>query len=216
MTHFYIGVDLGQRKNYTAIAVVQRSEPVLARFDYVTYLRRQERLAAEYAVRHLERVSLGTPYPGIVERLREIERSPELRGRSTLVVDATGVGQPVVDLLRDSDIDCELAAVLITAGFRARKEGGMWHVPKRDLIGTVQVMVEQKRLKLAADLPRLETLIEELMEMKMRVTPEGGEQYGVWRAGKHDDLALALALACWRAAAEDKVVGERAEPLRLL
>jgi hypothetical protein len=37
-----------------------------------------------------------------------------------------------------------------------------------------------------------------------------GRAYGVWRAGKHDDLALALALACWRATAEDKAGGESA------
>ena len=29
--------------------------------------------------------------------------------------------------------------------------------------------------------------------------PEGREQYWVWRKGKHDDLVLAVALACWGA-----------------
>ena len=30
----------------------------------------------------------------------------------------------------------------------------------------------------------------------MRVKVTGQEQYGVWREGKHDDLVLAVALAC--------------------
>ncbi len=33
-------------------------------------------------------------------------------------------------------------------------------------------------------------------------------QYGAWRAGSHDDLALAMALACWRAKGDERVVGD--------
>ncbi|MCX6621219.1 MAG: hypothetical protein NTY38_09080, partial [Acidobacteria bacterium] len=33
--------------------------------------------------------------------------------------------------------------------------------------------------------------------MRVRQTEAGREQFGVWRKGKHDDLVLATALACW-------------------
>jgi hypothetical protein len=32
----------------------------------------------------------------------------------------------------------------------------------------------------------------------VKITPSGNEQYGAWREGEHDDLVLAVALACWR------------------
>jgi hypothetical protein len=35
-----------------------------------------------------------------------------------------------------------------------------------------------------------------------------------WREGTHDDLVLAVALACWRARSRGRV-GERSEPLVL-
>ena len=48
-------------------------------------------------VRHLERVSLGSSYVDVVDRVKEMVWTPELRGRTKLVVDATGAGAPVVD-----------------------------------------------------------------------------------------------------------------------
>jgi hypothetical protein len=35
--------------------------------------------------------------------------------------------------------------------------------------------------------------------MRVKITASGNEQYGAWREGEHDDLVLAVALACWGA-----------------
>jgi hypothetical protein len=119
-------------------------------------------------------------------------RRPELRGHCSLVVDGTG-GGGVVDLLRASDLDCELVPVQITGCGAVRKEAGQWNVPKRDLIAVVQVLLEQDRLSFALEMPGIRRLLDELMAMRTRVTPEGNSQYGAWREGSHDDLALAVA-----------------------
>jgi len=37
----------------------------------------------------------------------------------------------------------------------------------------------------------------EMAGMRVRVRASGREEYGAWRAGEHDDLAVAVALACW-------------------
>ena len=60
--------------------------------------------------------------------MEEMARSAELRGPCTVVVDGTGVGCAGVDLLRESDMDCELVAVQITGGARRgrRAECGMF------------------------------------------------------------------------------------------
>ena len=108
-------------------------------------------------------------------------------------------------------MDCELVAVQITSGGRARPERGTWNVPKRDLIGAVQVLLDQERLTFAENLTRMKTLVDEFMAMRVRVTAEGNEQYGAWREGSHDDLALAVALACWRAKGDERVAGERGD-----
>jgi hypothetical protein len=35
--------------------------------------------------------------------------------------------------------------------------------------------------------------------MRVKVTLNGHEMYEHWRSGDHDDLVLAVALACWQA-----------------
>ena len=94
---YYVGLDLGQKRDFSAIVAVDRQGTGLV-------------------VRYAERMPLGTPYPRVVERVREIVRSSQLLGNCTLSVDATGVGAPVVDMLSAARLGCELNAITITGG----------------------------------------------------------------------------------------------------
>ena len=42
-------------------------------------------------------------------------------------------------------------------------------------------------------------LLREMTEMRVKMTGSGRERFGAWREGEHDDLVLAVALACWAA-----------------
>jgi len=194
---YFVGVDLGQKLDYTAIAVVERWEAA-GELDRWSWERLKE---VGYRLRHLERLALGTPYPEVVARVREVARSGELAGRCTVVADATGVGGPVIDMLRGAELGCELMAVTITGGERAsrasRSDGG-WKVPKRDLVVGLEVMLETGSLRIAAGLREGETFIKELTGMRVKVSAGRREQFGAWREGTHDDLVLAAALACGR------------------
>jgi hypothetical protein len=175
---FCVGVDLGQKRDHTAVAVVERG-----RYCYV---------------RHLERMPLGTPYPGVVARVTEMVQDDELRGRCALVVDGTGVGAPVVDLLRGARLGCELSAVTITGGDREGQNGNVWSVPKRDLIAGVQLALEQGELRIARELRESGALVRELLDMRMTVVGSGRVRLGADGCREHDDLVIALALAVWR------------------
>ncbi len=192
---YYVGVDLGQKQDYTAIAVVERWETV-GELDRVTWERRVE---AGHSLRHLERLPLWTPYTEVVRRVREVARSEELAGRCVVVADATGVGVPVTDLLRAADLGCEMTAVTITGGARASVAEGGWNVPKRDLVVGLEVMLETGALRIAAGLREGDTFIKELTGMRVKVSAGRREQFEAWREGTHDDMVLAVALACWRA-----------------
>ncbi len=177
---FYIGVDLGKEHDHTAIVVMEK----MAR--------------GGFAVRHAERVPLGTPYPDAVERVREIALGREVAGRCCLTVDATGVGTPVVDMLRAARMGCEICAVKITSGERETQAGQMWHVPKRDLIAGVQVLLQKGELRIARRLREAGALVRELLDVQIRVKSNGHARMGADGHGEHDDLAIALALGCWR------------------
>jgi hypothetical protein len=186
-------LDLGQSHDFTAIAVVQRVV-MAGKFDPVGFgceeiIQRQ--------LRHLERVPLGTPYTEIVERVARVVRTPAVRDQCYLVVDATGVGRPVVDMLRSARLPCRLMAVLITGGGQSGQANGYYHVPKRDLITGMRLLLEEGKLKIAAALEHGRTLVQEMAGMRVKITAAGNEQYEAWREGTHDDLVLAVALACW-------------------
>jgi hypothetical protein len=121
---YFVGLDLGQSRDYSALAVVERADVLLDGMDYATYERHRER---RYRVRFLERIALGTPYPEVVERARRVVRTKPLVGRCTLVTDATGVGGPVLDLLRRAQLGWDR-----TGGSDGRGDGvssGFWFVP---------------------------------------------------------------------------------------
>ncbi len=105
----------------------------------------------------------------------------------------------MVDLLRRAGLGCGVVAATMTSGDRESWDPGGYRVPKRDLIVGLQVLLQQGGLQMAARLKEGPALMREMAEMRVKVTAAGREVYGVWREGEHDDLILAVALACWGA-----------------
>lgn len=122
--------------------------------------------------------------------------SPGLSGCASLVVDQTGVGAPVVDLFERAGL--EPVGVLIHGGDRASNEGKSWRVPKRDLIGVLQVLLQTERLKVAGKLKLGPVLSQEMLNFRVKIDPmTAHESYSAWREEDHDDLVLSVALAAW-------------------
>jgi hypothetical protein len=193
MTNYFVGVDLGQSRDFTAIAVVERQE-LAGEFDPATYTCPR---TTALRLRFLERVELGTTYPDVVERVVQVTRSRDLAGRCHLVVDGTGVGRPVVDLLRQAKPGCPIMPAVITSGQRETQSDGYYGIPKRDLMVGLQVLLQRGELQIAAGLKYGSALAAEMAAMEVKVTSAGREQFGAWREGTHDDLVFAVALACW-------------------
>lgn len=193
---YFVGLDLGQSQDYTALAVAEQRREWPPRQNRYGEDGKPQR--PSYQVRHLQRFKLGTPYPDIVAEVGALLRTPPLEENSkTLVVDATGVGAPVMDLLRRAGLPGHLVGVTITGGDTVTREQGRYRVPKRDLIFATKVLLQAGRLKFA-ELPETPTLVKELLAFQVKIDPlTAHDSYAAWREGAHDDLVLALALACW-------------------
>ena len=195
----FVGLDLGQARDFTALAVLER--PLVGPHDPPA------RRRPAYALRYLRRLPLGTPYPEVVRWVVTLLQTPALSG-ATLGVDQTGVGRAVVDMLADSlrgRADCLLFPVTLTAGLAVTGgEGGCLHVPKRELVGTLQLLLQARRLHIARALAESALLVDELGNFRVKITAARHEVFQSWRAGQHDDLVLAVALAAW--------LGEQALP----
>ncbi len=156
-----------------------------------------------YDVVHLERLPIGTPYPRVVAALRALLGRPQLQGAPdaerkppVLVVDATGVGRPIVDALREDRL--APIAITITGADTVSFGAGTWRVPKRDLVGLLAVLLQNESLRIAEGLTYARQLADELLRFKVKINPDTAhDSYGAWRDGEHDDLVLAAAIAAW-------------------
>ena len=186
---YLLGLDLGQARDYTALVIAQR----------------QPHEPPSYDVKHIERWK-GERYTTLVDvvaqRVHALKRpaageaQPDLR----LVVDHTGVGRPVLDMVRDADIGIPIIGVTITSGQAVTRNDDGYGVPKRVLASTLQVLLQAGRLRFAQSLPLTPTLAGELENFRVKISASGHDSYGAgddWRENNHDDLVLAAALACW-------------------
>jgi hypothetical protein len=211
---YFAGLDLGQTGDFTSLAILERTRPA-ERTNQVETFRvtrnwyglntvpvREPTAKRErtYAVRHLERLPQGTPYPAICERLVNLFAQPPLLG-ATLVVDETVVGRAVLDMIRQARPRAKIRPITVTAGHEVVPDGAGWNVPKKELISLLQVLFQSRRLQVARLLPMAATLVKELETVRARVTVKANETFESWRERDHDDLVLAVAMATW--------VGER-------
>ena len=177
----FVGLDLGQSEDPTALSVVERAEVFPGAMDWVSYERRRP---VRFRVLYVERLLLGTPYPRAVERVRQVVGRSAREGRCTLVVDATGLGAPVVDMLRIANLQCEIVPVILTGGEGERCANGVWHVPKRDLITSLQLMLDRRELGLPSRLPAARDLAKEIAGMGVTISERGRVSYGRSREGE--------------------------------
>jgi hypothetical protein len=217
---FYVGVDLGQSLDYTAVVVLQALEPIIPeapapkpRDNFNTRgigdstgtpARPRVPLSTEpvtFIVNHVYRFELGTPYTVIEAKLIEYYTQFKAWGYDwDLIVDSTGVGRPVIDSLRSAGL--KPIAVTVHGGVKEQHDTQWdYSVPKRDLVGAAQLLLGKKLLTIA-DQPLKETLEKELRSFQVDVSKGhdtyGNAESGPWRIAENDDIVFALSLACWR------------------
>ena len=184
---FYVGVDLGQQNDPTAIAVVRRTAGTSP----------TGKPESHYVLGYLRRPDLGTRYPDIVAQVLALLRRPPLTVATPLVVDKTGVGAAVVDLFTASGV--KPRALTITGGNVVNRTS-LYEVsvPKRDLAGLLVTLFQSRRITIAEGLPLAKVLTNELVNFKQKINiATGHDSYEAWRESVHDDLVLAVAMACW-------------------
>ena len=179
---FYIGLDLGQKHDFSTLAVLEK----------------QYGPRRGYELRHLERLQLNTAYHIVAQRAQILVGKTAYYGNTQLVMDLTGVGAPVFDLLKSAGL--HPVGITITGG---RLVSGTWehlHVPKRVLISTLAALLGAGRLEIAKRIPHAAELTQELQNFQVKINRRTRqESYGAKGSRKHDDLVLALALAAFYA-----------------
>jgi hypothetical protein len=199
-----LGLDLGQTKDPSALSALE--------FEPFTDTSAAERQALPALQMHLptyrciglKRWKLGTSYLSIVSDLVELFRRYFPHDRVMLVMDETGVGRGVCEMIRSglgrSGCRGIWTGVTVTGGTSVVPVAGGYHVSKIQLVSTYQVVLQNRRLKVSARLPEAKTLIHEMRTFKIRVTAAANQTFGA-EGRDHDDLLFSSMLAVWGAEA---------------
>jgi hypothetical protein len=202
MATYYAGLDLGHSADYSALAVLQKVS---------TYNPQTGKHSIELHFRHLERFPLKTPYTDIADQVKSLLTGPPftapvlLNGRvakpiTELIVDKTGVGVAVTDLLKERRLNY-IAVTITGLGQKVNRHSKReYSVPKRDLVSALEVPFHKGTLKVAQGLQGWPKLREEFLNFRRKQNKTTAHiSYEHWRESDHDDLVLAAALACWKA-----------------
>jgi len=152
--HFYImGVDLAKYRDFTVLVVIDKVTNKVVAFDRFKEI--------NYPLQKMRIVALAKRY-----------------NNAKVIIDSTGVGDPIVDDLKNEGLWIE--------DFKIEGKS------KTQLIDKLSIFIEQK----AIIIPPIEALINELKVFSCEMTRAGNIIYTAPQ-GYHDDCVFALALAVW-------------------
>ena len=181
--HTFFGLDLGRRQDPSALAILERRHDYTGRRDPVTY---ELELKLRFVLRHVETFPLGLPYFEIVNRIRKLLQIAD--PLKTLVVDASGVGAPIVEAFRAARLGAGLIPITITGSGQPHPDPhGGYLVPRRDLISNLRMMMERGLFRIPPGIHQKDALVKELIHFKDH------------QGSHHDDLAISVTLAAWQA-----------------
>lgn len=148
---YTLGVDLARSQDFTVLSVVDDlgRQAAFERFNQISW-ERQIASIAQMAARY----------------------------RARVIVDSTGVGDPIFERLRSLGLGVE--------GYH------LSHQSKESLIDNLAMLIEQRRVSLM-DAPEQTS---ELLAYEYDISEKGTVRMSA-PAGMHDDTVIALALSCW-------------------
>lgn len=185
-----VGLDLGQQNDYTVLSYMFVTRPKEALHN--KGLKRRN----SYIIKAVSVVPLNTPYPNIVSWIVNLANTNFSKYNYTIVVDYTGVGRPIVDMIRQQDI--KVVAVNTTGGHKTTwKTSYEVNVPKKDIVTSLKASLEDNRAKFAEGLPNYhDDIVKEFINFQEKISNSINLQYE-GKHGYHDDIVMSIGLAIW-------------------
>lgn len=178
---FVIGLDLASQQDYTALSILETMREKGKRTHRCGALQRWRET-----------------YPDTVAKVAAVAKRPVFRN-AVIVADQTGVGRPVVDMLREALPGRRVIGCTITAGSgwsRGEHKDDV-RVSKKLLVSTLQVLFAEGRMAYRSGLELVPVLQGELQNFRVKITAHVNETFEAWRDSQHDDLVLSVGLAAF-------------------
>ena len=162
----------------------------------------------------MKQFPIGTPYLEVVPELVKLCNHPQIAHHGALVVDATGHGECVVELIQRERLPVSFLAVNVTSGDHVTSTRWGRNVPKRELITRTDLLFEQSHVHIASDAGDTGILQDELLQYESTTSQDGHTTYAP-ADSLTDDTVMALSLAGWWAWENRKsyLAGDKHKPL---
>jgi hypothetical protein len=210
--YFALALELGKTSEGSAVALVELVERLGSPGPAVVPPEK-----AHYEVRGLRRFTPGTEYGQITDSLRELldsgpvaeelqqkhVRLPDggvrpARTQLCWILDQTAVGKPIIDMVLEKFGGPYAYRVIFAGNHTENEVEGLHYIPKHLLISEIEVLLEERRLKIGDQHPLAPDLMKELVNYKERRSAPIASANDPWREQAHDDLVFAVGLACRR------------------
>ena len=191
--HFYIGCDLGKKRDPSTLAVIEAHHAN----GIPTYL-----------VKFLKRFNLSMLYTDIANKLAAMDK--QLRALAekqdkvaiiTYILDATGIGGPITETVAKQLPDAKMLKVYITGGIStstAPDDPYEYHVPKGQLVSGLMAAFDSGTILMTRQSKEINAILDELANFEIHISEAGRDAYNA-ASSHHDDLVIALSLAVWAA-----------------
>jgi len=157
VAEYYAGVDFGKLQDYSVLTVLRREGDALK-------------------LVYMYQFPLETPYTQVIGHLVRADQKFQFR---SLLVDQTGLGEPVLEEIRNQGVGCA--------------EGLKFTIQtKEDLLTTLKIAMEQNRLAI----PYHRQLCEQINEQQYAYSKSGHLQFS-HPENSHDDMLWSLALGVY-------------------
>jgi hypothetical protein len=133
----------------------------------------------------------------VARRIHTLASNPTISRDYLLVVDATGVGLAVIDMLRDPPYRLNPMGITSTSGHAITTSDVGYNVAKLFLVENMQVLAQTGRILVAAGLKHADTFKDQLKGFTAKVTPAGNETYAAQTESLHDDFVMGVAMVLW-------------------
>jgi len=210
MNEYAVLVDLAKKRDFTAIVVMKDSPQIALGHEL---LKQPDKVVHYYDIVYISQRQ-GMRYHSIVRDIEELMQRANLVENADLIVDGTGVGEGVVEIMREQGL---YPIPIITTGsgsvrevyadaaeifpsihklkMRTLKE---IHVPKADLVAAGQLLIQQERVRVAAGLQWAEEARKQFKAFRGKINER--TKHKVFEAEteeEHDDIVICYLMGAW-------------------
>jgi len=212
LNEYIMAWDIAQKRDFTTGIVVKRSTEIIPGSDILKSPDRSKVYADIVAIDKFNNV----PYTQVADIIENRMGHVDLRNSCDLLVDGTGIGAAVVDLLREKGLNPN--PIVFTGGGQVREVTAPFgtvfknspgqlsplkiirelHVPKNDLSAAGKILMEQDRVSVVPGLRWGEDFKTQMLAFRGKVNERTGrKKYEAETEGDHDDMVVTYLMIAW-------------------